>query len=259
MKRVLSYFIAICFIWVGIMIIVNSLNIDGFELKFGWKYIYPLFFVAAGAVLLGSAIIKNRGSWMIGTFLLVFGGLLLAGRFGVVDFTFWSVFKLWPMILIFMGISLFRGVHFYLGRINRAGKGRKWRENNKGFYTQSDKRETVFSIGDMEKKGNWNLETMHINTLAGSFYLDLTDAYIPDEETEISIRSMAGDVTMLIPEEVEFQAHATAKAGDIKILDEESTGINTEVFYETDQYESATKKLHIVLRLKAGSIRIDRV
>lgn len=112
MRRVFSYFIAICFIWIGIMLIVNSLNIDGFELNFGWTYIYPLFFVVAGAVLLGSAVIRKGGRWMIGTFLLIFGGLLLADRFGLVDFTFWNVFKLWPLILIFIGISLFRGLHF---------------------------------------------------------------------------------------------------------------------------------------------------
>ncbi len=111
----------------------------------------------------------------------------------------------------------------------------------------------------MEKKGNWNLEPMNINTMAGSFYLDLTNAYIPDEETEIHIRSLAGDVTILIPEEIEFQAQATAQFGDINILDQESTGVNTELFYETDQFANAAKKLDIIIRLKAGSIRIDRV
>lgn len=114
MRRIISYFMAICFIWIGVMLIVNSLNIDDFEISFGWGYIYPLFFVVTGVVLLGTAIIKRRGRWMIGTFLLVFGGLLLADRFGLVDFTFWSVFKLWPMILIFIGFSLFRGIHIHL-------------------------------------------------------------------------------------------------------------------------------------------------
>lgn len=102
------------------------------------------------------------------------------------------------------------------------------------------------------------MEPMNISTMVGNFYLDLTDAYIPDEETEINIRSLAGDVTILIPGEVEFQAKAAAKAGDINILDEESTGINTSLFYKTDQFETATKKLFIDIRLKAGSIRVDQ-
>lgn len=252
MRRIFSYFIAICFIWIGVMLIVNSLNIDGFEINFGWGYIYPLFFVVTGVVLLGTAIIKRHGRWMIGIFLLVFGGLLLADRFDLVDFTFWDVFKLWPMFLIFIGLSLFRGLHIHLD-YSRGPKKKKKSEKRK------KNKETSFTFGDMEKKGNWNLEPMNINTMAGSFYLDLTNAYIPDEETEIYIRSLAGDVTILIPEEIEFQAHATAQFGDINILDQESTGINTELFYETDQFETAAKKLDIIIRLKAGSIRIDRV
>lgn len=234
------------------MLIVNSLNIDDFEISFGWGYIYPLFFVVTGVVLLGTAIIKRRGRWMIGTFLLVFGGLLLADRFGLVDFTFWSVFKLWPMILIFIGFSLFRGIHIHLDYSRGSNKKKKSEKRKKN-------KETSFTFGDMEKKGNWNLEPMNINTMAGSFYLDLTNAYIPDEETEIHIRSLAGDVTILIPEEIEFQAQATAQFGDINILDQESTGVNTELFYETDQFANAAKKLDIIIRLKAGSIRIDRV
>ncbi|MFD1414169.1 cell wall-active antibiotics response protein LiaF [Oceanobacillus jeddahense] len=252
MRRIISYFIAICLIWIGIMLIVNSLNIDGFELNFGWTYIYPLFFIVTGVVLLGTAIIKRHGRWMIGTFLLVFGGLLLADRFGLVDFTFWNVFKLWPMILIFIGVSLFRGFHIYWD-VNSDSKKKK---NKKKIHRN---KETSFTFGDMEKKGIWNLEPMNISTMVGSFYLDLTDAYIPDEETEINIWSLAGDVTILIPEEVEFQANAVAKAGDINILNEESTGINAEIFFETIQFESATKRLYIDIRLKAGSIRIDRV
>ncbi len=252
MRRIISYFMAICFIWIGVMLIVNSLNIDDFEISFGWGYIYPLFFVVTGVVLLGTAIIKRRGRWMIGTFLLVFGGLLLADRFGLVDFTFWSVFKLWPMILIFIGFSLFRGIHIHLDYSRGSNKKKKSEKRKKN-------KETSFTFGDMEKKGNWNLEPMNINTMAGSFYLDLTNAYIPDEETEIHIRSLAGDVTILIPEEIEFQAQATAQFGDINILDQESTGVNTELFYETDQFANAAKKLDIIIRLKAGSIRIDRV
>lgn len=259
MKRILSYFIAICFIWIGVMLIVNSLNIDGFELSFGWGYIYPLFFVVTGVVLLGTAIINRRGAWMSGIFLLVFGGLLLADRFGLVDFTFWSVFKLWPMILIFIGLSLFRGFHFLVLYSSGSNKHKKAIKDRRKTAVYSKNKDNPFTIGDMEKKGNWNLEPMNINTMVGTYYLDLTDAYIPDEETEINIRSLAGDVTIIIPEEVEFQASATAKAGDINISGEESAGINTELFYETDQFESATKKLYIEIRLKAGSIRIDRV
>lgn len=256
MKRVLTYFIAICFIWIGTMLIINSLNIDGFELNFGWTYIYPLFFAVAGAVLLGRAVIRKGGRWMIGIFLLIFGGLLLADRFGLVAFTFWNVFKLWPLILIFIGISLFRGLHFLTAYSSSSKKRIKERRHTFSGYKKND---ATFTIGDMEKKGTWNLEPMNISTMVGNFYLDLTDAYIPDEETEINIRSLAGDVTILIPGEVEFRANAAAKAGDINILDEESTGINTALFYETDQFETATKKIYIDIRLKAGSIRVDRV
>lgn len=253
MRRIIKYCIAIFLIWVGIMLIVNSLNIDGFEMNFGWGYIYPLFFIVAGSVLLVTSLFKKRGGWMFGTFLLIFGGLLLAGRFGFVDFTFWSVFKLWPLLLVFIGFSLFRGAKFFFSYSSGEKKSKK------RFSSTKTKGNKEFLIGDYEKKGNWNLEPMNINTLAGNFYLDLTSAYIPDEETEIKIQAMAGDVTILIPEQIEFYAHAKAKAGDIIILDKESAGVGTELVYETDQFETAKKRLMIDIRLKAGAIRIDQV
>lgn len=98
-----------------------------------------------------------------------------------------------------------------------------------------------------------------MKTLAGDFYYDFSKAYIPEKEIPITISSLAGDVHILVPENLEFQVYASVKAGDIDIVGQSVDGINRSLSYVTPNYDSATRKINLTLKLKAGSIRVDYV
>jgi len=100
---------------------------------------------------------------------------------------------------------------------------------------------------------------MNLSNLAGDFYLDFTKAFIPEKEIPISISALAGDVRILIPENVAFRVKAKVRAGEINVLGDMVDGINRSIFFETDNYHEAARKLDLTLKLKAGSIRIDNV
>lgn len=117
-----------------------------------------------------------------------------------------------------------------------------------------------FTIGSQEySEPNWKVEPMNINTLAGDFYLDFSKAFIPEKEIPIFIHSLAGDVHILMPENVDFRIEANVKVGDINVIGNVSEGISRSYSYETDNYEEAVRKIDFYIRLKAGSIRVDQV
>lgn len=48
----------------------------------------------------------KTGNLIWGIFLITFGILLLLGQFDLINFSFWSIFKLWPLVLVLVGVSL---------------------------------------------------------------------------------------------------------------------------------------------------------
>src|SRR5699024_5042218 len=53
------------------------------------------------------------GSWMFGSFLLIFGTLLMLDRFGIFSFVFKDIFKLWPLLIIYLGFTFIRPNRVY--------------------------------------------------------------------------------------------------------------------------------------------------
>ncbi|OEH54299.1 hypothetical protein AQ616_11095 [Oceanobacillus sp. E9] len=243
--RFLKYLFAMILIAFGMLLVLNNIGVYDFQLGSSWGYIYPSFFIVYGLFSLWNYLRKKGGGWMFSSFLIIFGTLLLLDRFQYISFGFWDVFQLWPLFIVYIGVSI----------INSKQEG--WRQYSKG--TTYSKGNSHFSIGDYQQKQEWNLEPLNLRNLAGDFYLDLTKAYIPDKTTPISIRSLAGDVTVLLPEHIDFRIDAAINAGEIIVLNDIADGINRNINYESENYPNASKKVDLFIRLKAGSIRVERI
>lgn len=250
-NRVINIFIALAFIVFGIFLILENFNLLDVSSSDYFGYLIPLFFIVIGASLIINRIVNKRSSWMFGSFLLIFGTLLLLGRLPNVDFEFKfkDIFKLWPLLIIYIG--------YLIGFGNRRTRKRvkMYIGGNKNYMNRQD-----FSIGTENfDQPNWEVKPLTINNAVGEHYFDFTKAFIPDEEIPITINSWAGDIRMIIPKNLEFRVEAFVKAGEINILGQSVDGINRQKFYESPNYKTATKKLDIYLDLKAGSIRIDQI
>lgn len=241
---------AILIIFLGIVLVLENFEITPLGTNSIWSLILPIVILFLGIQMVYDHMKRGYGGWMFGSFLIIIGALMLLNYFDVIDFAFRDIFKLWPLLIIYIGLSIIRQPKRKKRKIISYDGNSK---NHKHHWKN-------YSIGDHEfKDPNWKVEPMDLSGLAGDYYLDFTKAFIPEEEIPISIHSLAGDVRILVPESIDFRAEATVKAGDIDIVGHTGDGINRHVFYETPGYDLATQKLDIYVDLKAGSIRIDSV
>lgn len=248
-SRPIRNFIAIALIGFGLMLVLDNLGVLESDIKELWHYVYPAFFIVFGFTLMVRHFKYRGSSWIFSLFFIIFGTLLILGRLEMIEFQFSDIFKLWPLVIIYIGFQM-------MG----------WRKNKRNPYIHiyDEDRKNInwgrFSAGDYEySTPNWKVEPMNLTKAAGDFYLDFTKAFIPEKEIPIRIDSWAGDVHVLLPEDLAVKVSASVKAGDINLLGQRADGVVRDLSYESPDYETATKKLDIIIDLKAGSIRVDKV
>lgn len=243
--------LAILLIIIGIVLVLDNIGLIQTDFKQLWHFLYPILIILWGVHLFYRFLKRGGEGWIFGSFFIIFGSLLLLGKFEIIDYTFADLFKLWPLLIMYIGFSM-------IGKVNRRRKPR--------IHISSDPKDDVdidpeyFYVGTYEyKQPNWQVKPMELRNFAGDFYLDFTKAFIPDEEIPITIKSWAGDVQLLLPEVVPFRIDAYVKVGEINVLDQTVDGINRHIHYESLDYQEAVRKLDILIDLKAGSIRVNRV
>ncbi|ASK60857.1 hypothetical protein CFK37_00850 [Virgibacillus phasianinus] len=255
-NRFIRLLFAFIVIFIGVILVLQNLEVIDMDMNGIWPYAYSTLFIIFGLKWFIDDLRNRGGSWIFGSFLFVFGSLLLIGELGFIRFNFDDIFKLWPLLIVYIGFSI-------------IGKPKR-KKNFKFVIDTDDKKETYrdtmkkhgnrFSVGDHQfTEPNWKVEPMNLHNAAGDYYIDFSKAYIPEKETPISINSWAGDIQILMPENVACRIEATVKAGEVNIMGQTSEGINRTLYYESEDYQDATRKLTINLKLKAGSVRVDKV
>jgi lia operon protein LiaF len=247
---------AIIFILLGSALVLANVGVVSWGLAEAWYYAYPVFFILIGLKWLFDGV-RGNGGLSLGSFSLIFGGLLLLDRFQILTFTFWDIFKLWPLLIVYLGFNI-------IGSSSKRNKKKAFQfifdSDDSDASRKMKVKKQKFAIGDHKfSDPNWKVEPMDIWNAVGDYHLDFTKAFIPDKEIPINIQGWAGDIRILMPENVEFSLEAHVKAGDIKVFGESADGINRELSFVTPNYQTATRKLNMYLNLKAGSIRVDRV
>lgn len=248
MKKFTQFLIATFIIIMGVVLVLDNLGFETFEMKSVRGLILPIIFILIGGIIIVKSIRPRSSSWVWGLFFLAYGALLLLGRYDYLEFTFRDVIKLWPIIIIYTGVLI-------LGHM-MYGKSSKYKQRNKIFY----KKRSNFSVKDQEyNQPNWKVEPMELKNFAGDFYLDFTKAVIPEEQIPIKIDALAGDIHIIIPVDVEFRVEADVSTGEINVVGQKVSGVGRSLQYKTVGYEAAVRKLDLKLKLKAGVIRVDQV
>lgn len=254
MNNLIRYFLAVFLIGAGMMLVLANVGVIDFGIASLWYNIYPVFILVMGLKWLIDFLRRRGTHWFLGLFFTVFGSLLLLDRFEYITFYFKDIFKLWPLLIIYVGFAVFG-----FGK-NPSKFMIQYEPDVSSSSSKKSKNAQSFVVGSHNySQPNWKVEPMNISTMAGDFYLDFSKAFIPEKETPIHIRSLAGDVHILIPENIEFRIEAAVVTGEIEILGNDTSGINRTYYYETNQYEFAERKLDFVIKLKAGNIRLDHV
>lgn len=251
-NRFFRSILALVIISLGIVLVLENLGLGSWSLGEWWPYIYPSFFILLGLKWFYQAFKGLNGFWTA-SFLIIFGSLLLLGQFEHINFEFLDIYKLWPLILVFTGL-------YFLGvpRRRRMKIFYQGKDSTKSKTDDNEKTKTVYGNYDYSKT-NWKVEPTDIWNAVGDHTMDFTKAFIPDQNTPITIHGLAGDINIILPDHVDFSVKATVRAGEVVVLDQTSQGINRSLTYETAGYETATRKLTFKLKLNAGTIRVDRI
>ncbi|CQR47031.1 hypothetical protein BN1058_01320 [Paraliobacillus sp. PM-2] len=246
--------VALLIILLGISLILSNIGLVDWGFSEAWYFIYPIFFLLLGLKWFFDAL-RGKGGWISGSFFIVFGGLLIADRFDYIAFRIWDIYKLWPLLIVYIGFSFLNPSDKKKNKFKIIFDSDDY-PNGEKMYGKNKK----FVIGDHKFNApNWKVEPMELRNAVGDYHIDFTKAFIPDKHIPIRIHGWAGDIQILMPENVEFAVMAEVKAGEINVFGQEAEGIQRSLTYQTDYYDHATRKLTLDLKLKAGSIRIDKV
>lgn len=237
-NRVFSALLLILF---GILLLLVNINVISLEINDFFVTFYPVLILIVGLKWLFEGILsKGEKGWFVGFFLLLFGALLSLDRLGYMTFTFWMIWKLWPVLLIYIGMKLFS------------------KDSKKISITVSKK--DAMAIGDyVNNSENWPVEDMNLKRGVGDVHLDFSKAFIPDKDTKIDISGWVGDVTLLIPEDLPVWIEAKIKTGSIEIFDNEAGGINRSYSYKSQNFDEETRKLTININVRVGAIQVNKV
>lgn len=172
----------------GIIAIGVLFTLDNLDVIYARDYLrfWPAILVLVGAVQLAQP--KGTPGKLMGGILLTVGGLMLLDRFDLIDFSIWD---LWPIIIIILGISLLRGAR---------GRSRHWGAQA-GVDSDSIVRGMAILGGFSRKNSSKQFLGGELTAIMGGCELDLRNAVIESEEATIEIFAFWGGVVIRIPEE----------------------------------------------------------
>jgi lia operon protein LiaF len=280
--------LAFLLVGAGVFLLLINLGILPLDMLEVWEYFYPLAFMALGGKWIIDAFTyrRRRGGdahgWFWGLAFLTVGALLLLNKAGVIIFTLRMAWQLWPLLLVYLGISLLGGrtkKNSYMTNdgyrkeyVHRRDKRRNDRDPDPGGEAPHDrsKSQRYSTRGECRGGGNfirslhfdepnWTVEPMELWQGVGDYHFDFSRAFIPEKETLINLSGWVGDIDILLPGDVAFRVDAEASVGDISVLGRKQEGINPYVHYKSPDYDQVERKLAFEFDFKVIDLKIEWV
>lgn len=162
---------------VGVAFLLNALHIVALD-TLATTY-WPLAIVAAGVLIL----INSWRSWPVAAFLLALGGLYQLRVMHVIDVEPWPI--VWPLILIFVGISVVFGRSYTGKRVSKA------------------ERDDVSAIlaGATVNNSSKSFKQSNATAIMGGAQIDLRQADF-SKQALVDVFAFWGGVEIIVPEHV---------------------------------------------------------
>jgi hypothetical protein len=93
---------------------------------------------------------------------------------------------------------------------------------------------------------------------AGTLTLDLRQVDFPAGETAIEARVGAGELIVIVPQDMAVDVDWRVAAGDVKVFNHERSGVLLEDTTSTQDYHHAEQRLHLDLIVTTGTIEVRR-
>ncbi|MDI6779549.1 MAG: cell wall-active antibiotics response protein LiaF [Bacteroidota bacterium] len=179
-----------------------------------------------------------------GILLILLGLLFLLDNMGVADFG--EVIKTyWPVIIILWGIHLL---------LRKKGTSViTITKNETATNTDLIHRSNVF--GDLSiKVTSQNFKGGSISSVFGDCHIDLLNAQIADGEHPLKLNSVFGDTIVKLPKDCTVMINASVLLGDMRILDEQTSGFSKDIQVTSPNFNVAQNKLKLNVSLVFGDI-----
>lgn len=198
----------------GAIFLLSNLNVIDSTQYLRW---WPLLLVAFGlSKLLQPRPARGR---MFGFLVATLGTLLLLKSFGKIAFSIWG---LWPLALILMGLSIIWGALTGRSRFDRCRPGARGRMRFNGVDapTQIDPDSNlevncVFG-GNKRVVTSQDFRGGTISTMMGGAEIDLRQAAIAGPEAVIQVSVVFGGVELRVPEDWRIDVRTNATLGSVE-------------------------------------------
>jgi lia operon protein LiaF len=101
---------------------------------------------------------------------------------------------------------------------------------------------------------------VNIQTGVGDTIIDLSNTVLPEGISVISIRNFIGNITVLIPYEMEVSVNHSTLYGSTTIFDyEDHKVLNHSLSYYTPHYRESNQKVKIVTSMLIGDLEVKRI
>ncbi|WP_462408754.1 cell wall-active antibiotics response protein LiaF [Neobacillus sp. Marseille-QA0830] len=234
----------------------------------GW-----LVFIGA-VVLLLEILFFNRGLIFS---LFIAGGMVYLGRnkrgkksgkllfYGGIFFLAVSVLNMMTFKFLLLAILL----HFFIQYLNSKRQPNKISLDLKEPTIPPQKESLIKTnpmfgnvlIGQQKTPASvydWN--DVNIQTGIGDTVIDLSYTMLPKGETVIFIRSLIGNVKILVPYDIEVGVHHSCFAGSTTIFENHEDKIFNQAYqFKTSGYDEAEQKVKIFTSIIVGNIEVSRI
>ncbi|SHM64695.1 cell wall-active antibiotics response protein LiaF [Gracilibacillus kekensis] len=102
-------------------------------------------------------------------------------------------------------------------------------------------------------------QDLNIQSAVGDVVVDLNNTMLPREESVMVIRHLIGNITIIVPYDVEVTIDHSIVFGDIEVFDhQEKNAFNRTIQLQTKGYQEAPQKIKIYTQLIAGKLEVRR-
>ncbi len=194
---------------------------------------------------------KNRDLfWPL--LLIIIGLLFLFQNLGYLDIGD-VISDYWPVFLIVWGVSL-------ILKRRPVSEDEPLPVNEKNFDKSSailsnDKISFSKTFGDLHLTANSkNFKGGDINNSFGEIHLNLQDIELSEGEQILMVNGVFGDIHIALPRNCAVKIESSVTGGSIRIFNEKVDGFSKQLFHQTKDYDTAAKKLKIMVSLTFGDI-----
>ncbi|MEW5923728.1 MAG: cell wall-active antibiotics response protein LiaF [Candidatus Zixiibacteriota bacterium] len=193
---------------------------------------------------------NKREFW--GILILVVGIVLLLSNFHFIDYSIRHFLRnLWPLILVVIGIALI--IHH--ARRRETGSNGSFQAPPGGNFGGSVSK----TFGDIRVDlKDHEIDGFSTSTTFGDNTISLSGARLKSGINRLMVSGVFGDIVIIVPANMEVFAYGSTTFGDVTILGKTESGISNHLQNQTDDYDSATSKVHISAGTTFGDVKIYR-